>query len=146
MNSPIPQETGPSPWYYPPTSHLRLTSNNTQISVKDVGAWAAQTLLDPSPKPAFWETKLYGPRSVTPNELKAAFEEVLGKKGEMTLVPPEKLREFWAALLPEKYVDEFVDFTTAQLEGGVLLPEYPVDEGTIVMKRELIEDLRDMAA
>ena len=64
----------------------------------------------------------------------------------MTLVPPEKLREFWAALLPEKYVDEFVDFTTAQLEGGVLLPEYPVDEGTIVMKRELIEDLREMAA
>lgn len=73
-------------------------------------------------------------------------EEVLGKKGDMTLVTVDKQRDFWAAHLPEKYVDEFVEFSIAQLEGGELVPEYPIDERTVVMKRELIEDLRDMAA
>lgn len=82
---------------------------------------------------------------MTPLELKAAIESVTGKPGEMTIVAPEKLNEFWGKLLPEKYVQEFVDFNIAQLEGGELMPEYEVDEKTIRLDRELVDDLREMA-
>lgn len=67
-----------------------------------------------------------------------------GKPGEMTIVAPEKLNDFWGKVLPEKYVQEFVDFTIAQLEGGELVPEYEVDDKTIRLDRELVDDLREM--
>lgn len=91
------------------------------------------------------EFRLFGPRSVTPLELKAAIESVTGKPGEMTIVPPEKLDDFWGKLLPPKYAPEFVEFTISQLEGGELAPEYEVDEKTIRLPRELVDDLKEMA-
>lgn len=68
-----------------------------------------------------------------------------GKPGEMTLILPEQLEDFWGKMLPEKYVQEYVEFTVAQLEGGELAPEYGIEENTIRMERELVDDLREMA-
>jgi hypothetical protein len=114
--------------------------------VRDVGTWCARTLLDKSGQSIRSPVKLFGPRLCSALDVKLAIESIVGHPGKMIVVPRDKLPEYWSKIVPEAYVQDFVDFTTAQLPGGVGTLDYQYGEDTLKCSTELIDGLRQMAA
>lgn len=114
------------------------------MSIKDIGAWCAKTLVSASSQLPQSPIRLFGPRLYSALDVKKAIESVMGKEGEMVVIPPENLPAWWAKLVPEPYVDEFVELITAQLPGGLLAGTYAYGDDTVRCERELVDDLRDM--
>jgi uncharacterized protein YbjT (DUF2867 family) len=114
------------------------------LSVKDVGSYLSKALLDDSPKPSYQEVKLFGPRLYSSNDVKHAYEEVTGKKVNLLSIPPESLGEYFTkGGIPEAHLADFVEFTTAQLEGGIAAGEYEYDEKTVRSPIGLVDGIRD---
>ncbi|KAM3466272.1 hypothetical protein MY5147_000789 [Beauveria neobassiana] len=115
------------------------------VSVRDLGEWSAKQLLDDSKHPPLQTFKFYGPRLVSPNDVKRDLETIVGKEVSMTTIPPEKQAEFWSELVPQEYVQDFVEYQTCQLPGGVAVPDFVYDEHTVRANTELLEELRELA-
>ncbi|KAF1734010.1 hypothetical protein CRV24_005542 [Beauveria bassiana] len=114
------------------------------VSVRDLGEWSAKQLLDDSKHPPLQTLKFYGPRLVSPNDVKRDLETIVGKEVLMTTIPPEKQAEFWAELVPQEYVQDFVEYQTCQLPGGVAVPDFVYDEHTVRAHTELLDELREL--
>lgn len=114
------------------------------MSIKDIGAWCASTLLATSSQLPRSPLRLFGPRLYSPLDVKKAIESVTKKEGEMVVIAPEDLPAWWAKLVPEPYVDEFVELITAQLPGGLLAGTFAYGNDTVRCERELVDDLREM--
>ncbi|KAK4184419.1 hypothetical protein QBC35DRAFT_57903 [Podospora australis] len=116
------------------------------LSVKDIGAYCAKELLslealEKSPK----AVDLFGPRLYSALDVKQALETITGKKAELRIIGKEGLREYWAERLPEVYVDDFVEFLSAQHPGGILTREHGYKEGvTVRCETELVDELREL--
>ncbi|KAF4981582.1 hypothetical protein FZEAL_2648 [Fusarium zealandicum] len=113
------------------------------VSLKDIGKHCASSLLSKSTKPSPHYTKLFGPRFYGALDLKKAVEEVTGKEVELKLVENDQLANFFAELLPEAYVQEFVDMTTGGLPGGIIAKNFVYDDDTIKGQVELVDTLRE---
>ncbi|SPO06418.1 uncharacterized protein DNG_09108 [Cephalotrichum gorgonifer] len=117
------------------------------VSILDVAEYCAKALLDESAnKPSLKSAKIFGPRLYSTLDIQDAMEEVTGKKGELVIIPPEGLAEYFDKGMPEKYVSDFVELITAQLPGAILEREYGYGEDTVRGKVELVDGLRGIAA
>ncbi|KAL1855369.1 hypothetical protein Daus18300_011087 [Diaporthe australafricana] len=116
------------------------------VSIKDIGECCAKTLLREPTGQGLLDVKLLGPRLYSSLDIKDAIESVTGKKGRLVTIPRGGLADYWAKLIPEAYVQEFVDFTTAQLSGGTIAQDHVYLEDTIRCKRDLVDDLREMVS
>lgn len=77
--------------------------------------------------------------------MKNAYEEVTGKKVNLVVIPPEDLGQYFTSGgIPEAHLAEFVEFTTAQLEGGIAAGDYEYDESTIRCPTGLVDGIRDV--
>lgn len=114
------------------------------MSLKDISEVCANSLLSETSKPSPHCFKLFGPRSYSPLDLKKAVEEVTGKEVELKLIEKDQLAEFFAKQLPEPYVQEFVDMTTAGLPGGVIDKDFVYDDDTVKGRVELVDTLREL--
>ncbi|TDZ24014.1 hypothetical protein Cob_v003335 [Colletotrichum orbiculare MAFF 240422] len=112
------------------------------ISTKDIANFSANTLLAESLSPAKREVKLFGPRHYSPLDVKKAIETVTGKPGELKVIPRAQLAEWWAKIVPEAYVPEYVEFMLAQLPGGIMVEDYDETGDFIRFETELVDDLR----
>lgn len=116
------------------------------VSINDIAAYCTKALLAVEPlKESPTAVDLFGPQYYSALDVKSALETVTGKRGELRVVGEDGLRKYWAERLPEIYVDEFVEFLSAQLPGGVLTREYEDKGGSTVRgKTELVDELREM--
>ncbi|KAJ4162302.1 hypothetical protein NW754_013736 [Fusarium falciforme] len=114
------------------------------VSLKDISEICANSLLAETAKPNPHYFKLFGPRSYSALDLKKAVEEVTGKTVELKLIERDQLSEFFAKQLPEPYVQELVDMTTAGLPGGVINKDFVYDDDTVKGRVELVDTLREL--
>lgn len=124
-------------------SENRSCAKASKVSVKDVGEYCAKILLNQI-KPGLGPVEVFGPRLYSPLDVKKAIETISGKKGELITVEKDALPEWWAKVVPESYVQEFVDFTTCQLAGGIAAGDYGYTDTTVRCETELIDGLRGM--
>ncbi|KAK4171003.1 hypothetical protein QBC36DRAFT_340803 [Triangularia setosa] len=123
------------------------------VAVKDIGAICAQEMISRTPcKEVFpfqaespYIFELRGP-NCSSNDVKKAFEEVLGKEVEMKLIPREGLLEFYGAVFPDYVAREYAEMNESFLEGGILewdplsAPAGEVKMGETALK-EVFEEL-----
>ncbi|KAK0742076.1 hypothetical protein B0T21DRAFT_282872 [Apiosordaria backusii] len=116
--SSLPTLLSDPPFFYSTISPAdRLTP---MIAVKDIGVVCAQELLSTAPlksNPYIFE--LHGPE-YTSNDVKKAFEEVLGKEVEMKMIPKEGLLEYYLAVFPDYVAKEYAEMNESFLEGGII--------------------------
>ncbi|CAM1503155.1 Fc.00g079310.m01.CDS01 [Cosmosporella sp. VM-42] len=73
-----------------------------------------------------------------------AVGEVTGKEVELKPVKRDELAGFFAKQVPEGYVQELVDMTTALLPGGIMVGDFEYDENTIKGRVQLVDTLRQL--
>ncbi|KAL0931239.1 NmrA family protein [Colletotrichum truncatum] len=132
----------------PPVFHSPLTPIDHKIpmvSLQDISRICARKLLDlstPLPKRTF-VFELFGPRHYSTGDVQAAMEEVMGKKVNTVLFEKDQLAEYWTAYgIPNCYLEEMGEFTSAALPGGVMADKFDGDENTVWGQVELIDVLR----
>ncbi|KAK2764275.1 hypothetical protein FQN54_008967 [Arachnomyces sp. PD_36] len=137
----------------PPVIHSWITPVDYKIpmvSLKDISDCCAKFLLgEESPiksgsSPGY--LKLFGPRSYSSIDLQNAVKEVTGKDVGLKAIEKDQLYEFFANEIPEKYVQEFVDMTTAGLPGGIIAEDFVYDGDTFRGRVELVDTLRQLYA
>lgn len=116
------------------------------MSVKDIAEFCASALLSESAKPSPRVVKVFGPRNYSSRDIKDAVEKATGKTVELQLVERDQLGEYMAQIIPEPYVQAFVDMTTAGLPGGVIVPDFEYDEDTVRGRVELVDTFRELHA
>ncbi|KAI5921700.1 hypothetical protein F4810DRAFT_330218 [Camillea tinctor] len=122
----------------PPDYHIPM------VSVRDVGEYCADSLLDESTRPALRTVELFGPRLYSSLDVKRAIQEVNGKDGTLITIEKDKLVEFFARHVPKMYAQEFADMTTAMLPGGIMAGDFEPGENSVKGKLELGDVLRHM--
>lgn len=115
------------------------------MSTKDVGEYLAKALLADSVDPNARDVRLFGPRHYSALDVKEAIETVTGKKGELSVVPPDGLAEYWAKSLPASHVPDFVVFIRSMLPGGVIAQDYEDGTDSVRLKTDLLDELRRLA-
>ncbi|KAI1498825.1 hypothetical protein F5X99DRAFT_307595 [Biscogniauxia marginata] len=116
----------------------------SMLSVKDVGEYCANALLDESTWPALHSVDLAGPRHYSPLDVKNAIEQVTGKEGELVTIEKDQLAGYFALHVPKVYVQEFVDMVISWLPGGIMVGDFVNGEHTVTGKTELVDAFRDM--
>ncbi|KAI1488077.1 hypothetical protein F5X96DRAFT_680750 [Biscogniauxia mediterranea] len=114
------------------------------VSVRDVGEYCAEALLDKSTRPAFHCIDVFGPRLYSSLDVKRSIEEVTGKDGTLVTIEKDKLVEYFAHHVPEVYAQEFADMVTAMLPGGIMAGDFEPGENSVRGKLELGDVLRHM--
>ncbi|KAF4340657.1 hypothetical protein FBEOM_5441 [Fusarium beomiforme] len=130
-----------------PTIHSWITPIDYKIplvGLKDVAENCANSLLAETAKPSPHYFNVFGPRTYGSLDLKAAVEEIIGKKVELKLVEEDQLLDYWKQIVPELYVEEFKEMTTAGFAGGVIAKYFVYDENTVRGKVELVDSLRSL--
>lgn len=123
-------------------SENRHSTNFSQVSVIDIATHCVKVLLDAENSIDTKDVKIFGPRLYSPDDVKEAIATATGKPVKVEPVAPEDLTAWWSSHIPEKYVGDFTEFTTCQLEGGVVLGEYEYDQRTVRGTRELVDEMR----
>lgn len=108
----------------------------------DIGEYLAKALLDDANTISTDAVELFGPRLYSSNDVRDAIAEVTGKEVAVRSVPVDELNEWWGKQVPERYVKDFTEFVTCQLDEGILVQTYGYDEHTVRGKRELVDFLR----
>lgn len=85
---------------------------------------------------------LFGPRNYSTDDIKAAVEEITGKKVGIVAIEREDLAGFYAQQYPADQVSWMVDMTTAALPGGTMADDFVGNEGTVWAEEELVSTLR----
>lgn len=115
-----------------------------QVSVSDVGRVCAERLIqvgEPlSSSPYYFD--LFGPRNYSAEDVKAAVEEVTGKKVEIAGIPRDQLAAFYRQSVPEDHVAGLVEMTTAALPDGIMAGDFVGNEFTVRGGEELVSTLR----
>ena len=89
---------------------------------------------------------LHGPRHYNAIDVKAALDEVTGKRFDIAAIEPEQLLDFYGQKVPAPYAQELVEMTTACLPGGLVAKEMEKVEGIARGEIELIDVLRRIAS
>ena len=129
-------------------SHYRLHRSRSnieiQISVPDVSKVCAEKLTQvgqPLPSSPYY-FDLFGPRNYSAEDVKAAVEEVTGKKIEIAAIPKDQLAAFYAQSVPEDHVAGLVEMTTAALPDGIMAGDFAGNEFTVRAEEDLVSTLR----
>ncbi|CAH0045099.1 unnamed protein product [Clonostachys solani] len=126
--------------FSPPTHEIPM------LSVKDVGDYLAQALLDTTSRPGISSVSLFGPRHYSSLDVKEALEQVTGNKGELITIEKDRLATYFAAHVPPAYAQEFADMVIATLLGGTMAGDFEYGENTVRGKTELVDGLRELYA
>lgn len=123
------------------------------VAIKDIGLACADAALSPSgseSQPSSKKVKaveLHGPRPYSPLDVKAAFEEILGKGKEVQVRPVEKegLLGFFGRVFPHPTAAKwFADMMLAAIPGGIMV-EDPEPTGIYIKgETELVDVLRGL--
>ncbi|RYP90307.1 hypothetical protein DL770_003603 [Monosporascus sp. CRB-9-2] len=133
----------------PPVFHSVFSPADHQVpmvSLIDVGNVCAQKLLEtgqqlPARPYVFYIT---GPRNYSSLDVKAAVEEVTGKKIDIVTVAKEDLVAFYSKQVPALNAAELAEMTVASLPGGLLEKDFLQDDdgNTYRGRIELVDALR----
>lgn len=124
---------------------MAWADDHVQIATKDIGEVAAQELLKTGQglekSPYIFE--LEGP-AYSSLDVQKAWEEALGKKLEMKVIPKEGLAEFYGSVFPPALAQRYVEMNLCFMEGGILY-ENPNPTGeTRKAKTELVEVFKNL--
>lgn len=115
------------------------------ISVSDIAGVCAEQLLgtgqSQAQKPQV--LTLHGPKSYSGNDVKAALEEITGKKIGLVEIKAQNLSEYYGQHIPQPYAGELAEMVVACLPGGIIESGLEKGDGEVVRgKTELKDGLR----
>ncbi|KAH7353792.1 hypothetical protein B0T11DRAFT_120740 [Plectosphaerella cucumerina] len=132
---------------HPPVIYSTVTPVDYKVpmvSVVDVGTYCARKLLEVGinlpTSPYYFD--LYGPRNYSTEDIRAAVEEVTGKKVGIVAIEREDLAGFYAQRYPADQVSWMVDMTTAALPGGIMADDFVGNDSTVWAEEKLVSTLR----
>lgn len=114
------------------------------MSIRDIGRACADALLAAPKDVSPYYFDLYGPRHYSALDVKAAVEELTGKKVELVAIEKDNLAEFFAKQIPSAHLKDFVEMTTSALPGGIMAGDFGSNKRTVHGKVELVEALRPL--
>lgn len=136
----------PEPFFF--STITPLDFKVAMVAIKDIGEALATELTRPeapSSKPHVLE--LHGPRAYTPLDVKAAFEEGLGREVAVKPVEKDELAEFYGQVFPKEIVPDWVEMAVSFLPGGIAERDADEErEGIVRGRSELGEVLREAVA
>ncbi|RYP60290.1 hypothetical protein DL769_008187 [Monosporascus sp. CRB-8-3] len=134
----------------PPVIHSVFSPADHQVpmvSLTDIGNACAQKLLETGQQPPTrpYVFHITGPRNYSSLDVKAAAEEVTGKKIDLVTVAKDDLVGFFAQQVPPPMAAELAEMTVATLPGGLIAKDFHRydDSGNTYKGRvELVDALR----
>ncbi|RYP75192.1 hypothetical protein DL771_002517 [Monosporascus sp. 5C6A] len=134
----------------PPVFHSVFSPADHQVpmvSLTDIGNACAQKLLETGQQPPARPYVFYmtGPRNYSSLDVKAAVEEVTGKKIDLVTVAKDDLIAFFSNQVPAPMAAELAEMTVATLPGGLIAKgfhDYDDDGNTYKGRVELVDALR----
>ncbi|RYP05834.1 hypothetical protein DL764_003545 [Monosporascus ibericus] len=134
----------------PPVFHSVFSPADHQVpmaSLTDISNACAQKLLEtgqelPARPYVFYIT---GPRNYSSLDVKAAAEEVTGKKIDLVTIPKDDLVTFFSKQVGAPIAAELAEMTVATLPGGLIAKDlhvYDNDKNTYKGRVELVDALR----